>query len=116
MLSFGWSEIALVAIVVIIVIGPKEIPNLLRQLGAFSKSLKKTSRQFKKSLNDLAEEGDLKEIKESINTISEAKKTLDPTKELNKELKEEITSIKETVTFTDKELKDINTKILKDSK
>ena len=53
MLSFGWSEIALVVIVVVIVIGPKEIPKLLRQLGVFSKSLKKASRQFKKSLNDL---------------------------------------------------------------
>ena len=112
MLSFGWSEIALVVIVVVIVIGPKEIPKLLRQLGDFSKSLKKTSRQFKKSLNDLAEEGDLKEIKESINTIADVKKTLDPTKEL----KEEIASLKETVNFTDKELKDINSKILKDNK
>ena len=112
MLSFGWSEIALVVIVVVIVIGPKEIPKLLRQLGDFSKSLKKTSRQFKKSLNDLAEEGDLKEIKESINTIADVKKTLDPTKELKKE----IASLKETVTFTDKELKDINSKILKDNK
>ena len=41
MLSFGWSEIALVVVVVVIVVGPKELPNLLRQLGAFSKSLKK---------------------------------------------------------------------------
>lgn len=112
MLSFGWSEIALVVVVVIIVVGPKEIPNLLRQLGSFSKSLKKTSRQFKNSLNDLAEESDLKDIKESINTVSDVKKTLDPTKIL----KEEITSIKETVTFTDKEIKDINSKVLKDKK
>lgn len=112
MLSFGWSEIALVILVVIIVVGPKEIPNLLRQLGSLSKSLKKASRQFKNSLNDLAEEGDIKEIKNSINSLSEVKKKLDP----SNELKEEIASIKETVSFTDKEIKDINTKILKDKK
>ena len=112
MLSFGWSEIALVFIVVVVVVGPKEIPNLLRQLGIFSKSLKKASKQFKKSLNDLAEETDFKEIKESINTISDLKKNLNPTKDL----KEEIDSIKETVTFTDKEIKDINSKILKNTK
>ena len=41
MLSFGWSEIALIVVVVIIVVGPKEIPNLLKQLGSFSKSIKK---------------------------------------------------------------------------
>ena len=54
MLSFGWSEIALVVIVVVIVVGPKELPNLIKNLGNFSKSLKKASRQFKRSLNEEA--------------------------------------------------------------
>ena len=112
MLSFGWSEIALVIVVVVIVIGPKEIPNLLKQLRGLSNSLKKASRQFKNSLNDLADDGDLKEIKESINTISDVKKSLDP----NKEFKKEIDSIKETINFADKEIKDINSNILKDKK
>ena len=39
MLSFGLSEILLTVVVVIIVVGPKELPNLLKQLGSFSKSL-----------------------------------------------------------------------------
>ena len=111
MLSFGFSVFVLVVVIVIIVVGPKEIPALLRQLGAISKSLKKASRQFKSSLNDLAEENDLKEIKNSISNISEIKNNLDPTKEIKKE----ISSIKETLTFTDKEIKDINKKVLKDN-
>ena len=110
MLSFGWSEIALTAVIIIIVVGPKEIPNLLKQLGTFSKSLKKASRQFKNSLNDLAEEGDLKDIKNSISNLSNIKKDLDPTNDLKKEIK----SIKETIEFTDKEISDINSKIKKD--
>jgi len=110
MLSFGWSEIALTVIVLIIVVGPKEIPNLLRQLGSFSKSLRKTSRQFKNSLNDLAEESDLKDVKKSISDISKIKDSIDPTKELKNEIK----NIKETVSFTSNEISDINTKILKD--
>ena len=109
MLSFGWSEIALTVIVLIIVVGPKEIPNLLRQLGSFSKSLRKTSRQFKNSLNDLAEESDLKDVKKSISDISKIKDSIDPTKELKNEIK----NIKETVSFTSNEISDINTKILK---
>ena len=109
MLSFGFSEIALVVVVVIIVIGPKEIPNLLRQLSRFSKALKTASRQFKNSLNDLAEERDLVEIK---NTISEVKKNLDPTKNL----KDEIASIKNTITSDEKDNKDIDSKAIKENK
>ena len=110
MLSFGWSEIALVVVVVVIVVGPKELPNLLRQLGTLSKSLKKTSRQFKKSLNELSEEGDLKDIKKSFSEFKDIKNDLDPTKNI----KEELSSIKETVIFTDKEISNINNKIKKD--
>ena len=110
MLSFGLSEIALVVVVVVIVVGPKELPNLLRQLGSFSKSLKKASRQFKNSLNELSEEGDLKDIKKSFSEFKDIKNDLDPTKNI----KEELSSIKETVIFTDKEISNINNKIKKD--
>ena len=61
-------------------------------------------------LNNLAEENDLQDFKKSIKDIKNLKENLDPTKEL----KEEINSIKETVTFTDKEIADINSKIKKD--
>ena len=110
MLSFGWSEIALVVIVVVIVIGPKELPNLIKNLGNFSKSLKKASRQFKNSLNELSEEGDLKDIKKSFSDFKDIKNNLDPTKNI----KEELSSIKETEIFTDKEISNINNKIKKD--
>ena len=63
-------------IIVIIVVGPKEIPNLLKKIGSFSKSIKKISREFKKSLNDLAEESDLKNVQKSISDIKDIKDDL----------------------------------------
>jgi sec-independent protein translocase protein TatB len=110
MLSFGFSEILLTVVVVIIVVGPKELPNLLKQLGIFSKSLKKITRDFKKSLNDLSKEGDLKDIQKSLSDIKDLKDDFN----INKNLDSEINSIKDTVTFTDKEMSEINNKILKD--
>ena len=106
MFSFGWSEIALIVIVVIIVVGPKEIPNLLKQIGSFTKSLKKISRDFKNSLNELAVENDLKDVKKSISDLKNIKKNLDPTVDFQKE----INSIKDTVASLDKDIKDINSK------
>jgi len=104
MFSFGWSEIALTVIIVIIVVGPKEIPNLLKQVGAFSKSIKKISREFKNSLNEIAEESDLKDVKNSISDIKNIKKDLDPTQDIKKELD----SIKDTANVFEKEIKDLN--------
>ena len=104
MFSFGWSEIALTAIIIIIVVGPKEIPNLLKQIGSFSKSIKKISREFKKSLNDIAEESDLKDVKDQISEIKNIKENLDPTQDI----KNELSSIKDTANVFEKEIKDIN--------
>ena len=104
MFSFGWSEIALTAIIIIIVVGPKEIPNLLKQVGSFSKSIKKISREFKKSLNDIAEENDLKDVKDQISEIKNIKESLDPTQDIKKEL----SSIKDTANVFEKEIKDIS--------
>ena len=104
MFSFGWSEIALTAIIIIIVVGPKEIPNLLKQVGSFSKSIKKISREFKKSLNDIAEESDLKDVKDQISEIKNIKENLDPTQDI----KNELNSIKDTANVFEKEIKDMN--------
>ena len=110
MLSLGWSEIALTVIIVVVIVGPKEIPNFLKQLGKISKSFKKISREFKNSLNDLADESDIGKVKKSISEINITKKNLDP----SKIFKEEIDSIKDTIDFTDKEISEINSKIKKD--
>ena len=103
MFSFGWSEIALTIIIIVIVVGPKEIPNLLRQLGSFSKSIKKISREFKSSLKEISEEGDLKSVKDSIKDIHNIKKDLDPTEEIKKE----INSVKDTVSVFENEIENL---------
>ena len=73
MLTFGWGEILLVLVVVIVVVGPKDLPKLIKQFSTFAKSLKKLSREFKYSLNEIADQEEFKEINK---TIMEAKKSI----------------------------------------
>ena len=101
MFSFGWGEILLILVVVIIVVGPKDIPKFLRQIGNLSKSIKKISREFKSSLNQIADETDLKDVKNSITDIN---KELD----IKGNLKNEINTIKDTVSSVEKDISEIN--------
>ena len=103
MLTFGWGEILLVFIVVIVVVGPKDLPKLIKQLSSFTKSLKKLSREFKSSLNEIAEHEDFKEVKSSIKEVHKIKEDID----LKGKLKSEMNSIKETSDIIDKEVKDL---------
>jgi len=104
MFSFGWGEILLILLVVIIVVGPKDIPKFLRQIGNLSKSIKKISREFKSSLNQITEETDLKDVKNSITEVTNLNKELD----IKSSLKNEIKTIKETISSVEKDFSNIN--------
>jgi len=103
MLTFGWGEILLVLIVVVVVVGPKDLPKLIKQLASFSKSIKKLSREFKSSLNEIADHDDFKDVKSSFKEVNKMKEDLD----IKGKFKSEIKSIKETSEIIDKEVKDI---------
>ena len=103
MLTFGWGEILLVLIVVIVVVGPKDLPKLIKQLSSFSKSIKKLSREFKSSLNEIADHEDFDEVKSSLKEVNKIKDDI----ELKGKFKSEINSLKETTNIIDKEVKDI---------
>ena len=103
MLTFGWGEILLVLVVVIVVVGPKDLPKLIKQFSTFAKSLKKLSREFKYSLNEIADQEEFKEINK---TIMEAKNIKDDLN-IKEKFKSEAKSLKETANIIEKEVKDL---------
>ena len=103
MLTFGWGEIFLLVGIIVVVVGPKDLPKLIKQLASFTRSIKKLSREFKTSLNDIADHEDFKEVKTSINEVNKIKEDLN----IEGQLKSEIQSIKDTTNIIDKEVKDI---------
>ena len=103
MLTFGWGEILLVVGIIVVVIGPKDLPKLIKQFYSFTRSIKKLSREFKNSLNDIADHEDFKEVKTSINEVNKIKEDLN----IEGQLKSEIQSIKDTTDIIDKEVKEI---------
>ena len=103
MLTFGWGEILLVLVVVIVVVGPKDLPKLIKQFSTFAKSLKKLSREFKYSLNEIADQEEFKEINK---TIMEAKNIKDDLN-IKDKFKSEVKSLKETTNIIEKEVKNL---------
>ena len=104
MFSFGWGEILLIFVVVIVVVGPKDIPNFIRQIGKITKTIKKVSREFKTSLNEITDEKEIKDFKKSISDVKNLKKEFD----IKNNLKDEIETIKETASVVEKNVSDIN--------
>ena len=74
MFTFGWSEIFLIGIIVVVVIGPKDLPKFIKQVGSLSKYIKKISTEFKSSLNEIADEEEIKELAKSVKEVQETVK------------------------------------------
>ncbi|MCB1991484.1 MAG: twin-arginine translocase subunit TatB [Geminicoccaceae bacterium] len=88
MFDLGWSEMAVIMLVALIVIGPKDLPKVAKTIGHWTGRARALARDFQRSIDDMAREAELDEIKKSIDrtgridlrkTISDA---VDPKGEL----------------------------------
>ena len=70
MFDVGWSELVVIAVVAIIVVGPKDLPKMLRTAGTWARQARKLANEFKSSLEDVAREVELDEVKKSIHHVT----------------------------------------------
>ncbi len=64
MLDLGWSEILIIGVVALIVVGPKDLPKMLRTLGQYAGRAKSIAREFQRSMDDAARQADIEELHE----------------------------------------------------
>ncbi len=65
MLDIGWSELLVIAVVLIVVVGPKELPGVLRTFGQWMGKARTLSREFQYNMNQLAREAETETAKTS---------------------------------------------------
>ncbi len=70
MLDIGWTELLVVALVLLIVVGPKDLPRVLRTVGRWTAKARSLAREFQVSIDDMARETDLADMKRELNSIS----------------------------------------------
>jgi sec-independent protein translocase protein TatB len=64
--DLGWAEMGIIMLVALIVLGPKELPRLARDIGRWTGKARAMAREFQRSLEDIAREAELDEVKKQI--------------------------------------------------
>tara|TARA_B100001057_G_C22727447_1_gene902296 strand:- start:564 stop:1088 length:525 start_codon:yes stop_codon:yes gene_type:complete len=77
MFDLGWLEILIIAITALIVVGPKDLPNLFKKVGVFVGKAKGMAREFQRGMEDAADHSGLNEASAAINKMNSLKE--DPT-------------------------------------
>ncbi|SNR58243.1 Sec-independent protein translocase protein TatB [Puniceibacterium sediminis] len=70
MFDLGWSELLLIGVVALIVVGPKDLPVLFRNVGKFMGRAKGMAREFSKAMNDAADETGVKDVAKTFKTAA----------------------------------------------
>nr|WP_314074330.1 Sec-independent protein translocase protein TatB [uncultured Roseococcus sp.] len=72
MLDLAWSEIMLVAVVALVVIGPKDLPGAIRGVADLVKKGKKQLAQFQQQADELVREAKLEDVRNQIADVKGA--------------------------------------------
>jgi sec-independent protein translocase protein TatB len=94
MFDFQWSEIALIGVVALVLIGPKDMPVAIKAISDTIKKLRRMAGEFQHHVDDMVKEADLGDLKASINEVrslnikGQVRKALDPDGSLQKAFKD----------------------------
>ncbi|EHS49038.1 Sec-independent protein translocase protein tatB-like protein [Rhizobium sp. PDO1-076] len=78
MLDIGWTELLVIAVVLIVVVGPKDLPPMIRAFGKMTKRLRQTAGEFRSQFDEALREAELDDLKKSVDDI----RSLNPTNSL----------------------------------
>lgn len=85
MIDVGWSEMAVVALIALLILGPKELPQAMRMVAQWVKKARTVTREFRSGMDDMIREAELEEARGAIDMARPSNlektigSTIDPT-------------------------------------
>lgn len=92
MFDIGWLEMMVVAIVMIVIIGPKDLPVVLHTMGRWVSRIRVMARGFQESIEEMANEAGLDEVRREATSLTDydiagdIEKSIDPDGEIRESL------------------------------
>ena len=82
MFDVGWSEMLVIAVVLIVVVGPKDLPRMLRQFGRTTAKLRAMAGDFRRQFDEALKEAELDDVSDAISSV----RKINPMNEIRKHL------------------------------
>ncbi len=90
--GIGGGELILIAVVALVVVGPKDLPKLLRQLGRFVGKMRRMADEFRTSFEDMARQSELDDLRKEVDALRAGKLGLEDVGHQMKALESDISS------------------------
>ena len=88
MFGLGWAELLVVGIVALVVIGPKDLPEMFRQLGRFTAKARAMAGEFSRAMEQAAKESGAADVAKDLKNVASAKSMAERLGELGNALQQ----------------------------
>lgn len=93
MLDIGWPELMVIAAITVVVVGPREIPRVLRTVNGYVRKARSLASEFQSSMEDMARDADLEDLKKQMKSTGDEfsgdfEKSVDPTGDVKNSMRE----------------------------
>ena len=76
MFDISWSEFVLIGVIALIVIGPKELPAVLRAVGQWTTKIRRMAAEFQSQFQEAMREAEMADLKKEVDNLADSAKGL----------------------------------------
>ena len=103
MFDISWTEFLLIGIVALIVIGPKELPAVMRSLGQWTRKIRSLAADFQNQFHEAMREAEMADLKKQVDDVASDIKQYDPLKDVRADVESIGKGLDDSVKSPDKE-------------
>jgi sec-independent protein translocase protein TatB len=84
--DLSWSHMLLVLVVALVVVGPKELPKLMRTMGQWAAKARSMADQFRSSFDEMARQSELDELRKELDELRNTRPLAETERQINEAL------------------------------
>jgi sec-independent protein translocase protein TatB len=69
MFDIAWSELLIIAVVAIVVVGPKDLPRLMRTFGHYAGKMRRAAADFQRQFDEAMRDSEVDEVRKAIESV-----------------------------------------------
>jgi sec-independent protein translocase protein TatB len=96
MFDIGWTELLVIAVVLIVVVGPKDLPPMLRAFGKMTQRARKVAGDFRAQFDEALREADLDDVRQTLsdaqklNPVNSLREAMNPLRQMGNDIKADL--------------------------